>query len=65
LRGPGGVLDATASQFDSVVPYDRGVRKAFLTKAPSKRAITVISRVLSSERRIDFDAGVRRLLDEG
>lgn len=39
-----GVLDVTASQFSSDVPYSLGIRKGFLTKHPSKRAQVVIAR---------------------
>lgn len=41
----GRVIDPTASQFRTPVPYDRGRGKGFLTKQPSKRAALVISRV--------------------
>lgn len=42
-RKTGEVLDATASQFKTPVPYDLGKRKGFLTKHPSARARKVIS----------------------
>ena len=42
----GQVLDITAEQFATTVPYDRGTRKGFLTKVPSKRAAILIERAL-------------------
>ena len=46
LLGPSGeVLDATADQFSTPVPYNLGKGKGFLTKAPSKRATEIIRRV--------------------
>lgn len=46
LRGPDGrVLDVTADQFATPVPYEQGTGKGFLTKAPSKRAAEIIGRV--------------------
>lgn len=44
----GKVLDPTASQFHTPVPYDKGKGKGFLTAEPSKRAKTVIDRALKS-----------------
>jgi 8-oxo-dGTP pyrophosphatase MutT (NUDIX family) len=41
----GQILDPTASQFESSVPYEKGVGKGFLTKQPSKRAQIVIDSV--------------------
>ena len=50
LRGPGGsVVDITASQFRTPVPYGKAKAKGFLTKQPSKRAQTVIDRVMANE----------------
>lgn len=40
----GDVLDATASQFKTPVPYTEAKGKGFLTKNPSKRAKVVIER---------------------
>jgi hypothetical protein len=37
-------VDPTAAQFKTPVPYDKGRGRGFLTKQPSKRAWTVISR---------------------
>ena len=46
LRGPqGAVLDPTAEQFATPVPYAEGIGKGFLTGQPSKRARIVIDRV--------------------
>jgi hypothetical protein len=39
------VIDITACQFYTKVPYERGRRIGFLTKRPSRRARTVIRRV--------------------
>lgn len=41
----GVVVDATAGQFESPVPYGDGKGKGFLTKKPSKRAQVLIERV--------------------
>lgn len=40
------IIDITASQFETPVPYENGIGCGFLTKNPSKRAQTVIDRVL-------------------
>jgi hypothetical protein len=46
LRGPSGeVVDPTAAQFSSPVPYERGVGKGFLTREPSARARVVLERM--------------------
>ncbi len=48
LLGPGGeVVDPTASQFSSPVPYAEARGRGFLTREPSKRAVEVIRRVRS------------------
>lgn len=39
------VVDATADQFDTAVPYADGVGSGFLTKQPSKRAQVLIERM--------------------
>ncbi len=45
LRGPKGeVLDITAAQFQTPVPYASATAKGFLTREPSARARTVIGR---------------------
>ena len=41
----GEVLDATAGQFETPVPYEKGRGKGFLTKEPSKRAKELLSRL--------------------
>lgn len=41
----GTVLDPTASQFKTKVPYEHGRGKGFLTKQPSKRAQVVLDRL--------------------
>ena len=43
--GDDNVIDLTAEQFESTVPYESGRGCGFLTKAPSKRAQIVIDRV--------------------
>lgn len=46
LRGPSGeVIDPTAAQFSSLVPYELGRGKGFLTREPSRRARVVIGRI--------------------
>jgi len=44
LRNGSKVLDPTASQFKTPLPYDQGKGKGFLTAEPSKRAATVMHR---------------------
>jgi 8-oxo-dGTP pyrophosphatase MutT (NUDIX family) len=44
----GQVLDPTAAQFETSVPYRQAVGKGFLTAQPSKRAQIVIDRVQNS-----------------
>ena len=41
----GRILDLTASQFKTPVSYDKGVRKGFLTRQPSKRAKILMERI--------------------
>jgi hypothetical protein len=50
LDSSGRVVDATAGQFGTPVPYADGIGKGFLTSSPSRRAQTVINRVLSKRR---------------
>jgi len=38
----GTIVDPTAVQFDTPVPYERGVGRGFLTKEPSARAKTLM-----------------------
>ena len=45
----GEVLDPTADQFPDGFPYQTGRGRGFLTSAPSKRAQTLIDRVLAPE----------------
>jgi len=45
-RETGEVLDSTAGQFATPVPYDKARGKGFLTRQPSKRARVVLQRVL-------------------
>ena len=45
-EGTGKVVDPTASQFSTPVPYEQGVGKGFLTREPSRRARIVIERML-------------------
>lgn len=42
----GAILDITATQFDTSVPYNLGRGKGFLTKSPSKRATILIERII-------------------
>lgn len=41
----GAVIDPTCDQFETPVPYDQGKGCGFLTKAPSKRSQTVLTRL--------------------
>jgi hypothetical protein len=50
----GHILDITAAQFFSPVPYEEGRGKGFLTKEPSRRAREVLLRVGGA-----LEAGVR------
>lgn len=45
-RTTGDVVDLTGEQFDSPVPYEKGIGKGFLTKEPSRRAKIVIDRIV-------------------
>ncbi len=45
LSNKGVVIDVTADQFSTPVPYDQARGRGFLTKKPSKRAQTLIERV--------------------
>lgn len=44
-RVTGKIVDLTAGQFRTAVPYENGVGCGFLTRLPSKRAVIVIQRV--------------------
>ncbi len=45
LRNAEGVIDLTADQFRTPVPYEKARRQAFLTSVPSKRAKILMARV--------------------
>lgn len=45
LKRPGEILDPTADQFKTPVPYGEARGRGFLTKNPSKRARVVMQRV--------------------
>lgn len=45
LSGPAGIVDLTAGQFATPVPYDQGRGRGFLTTEPSKRARVLMARV--------------------
>ncbi len=45
----GHILDATASQFKTPVPYEKARGKGFLTLKPSKRAQEVMNRVRDAD----------------
>lgn len=51
-KGP--ILDLTAAQFSTPVPYHEGRGRGFLTKAPSRRAQELLGRVGEA-----LEAGVR------
>jgi hypothetical protein len=44
----GKILDATSDQFATAVPYEKAKGRGFLTKEPSKRAKTLMSRLESN-----------------
>lgn len=44
----GTIIDPTADQFDTPIPYGKAVGRGFLTKQPSSRAQTIIDRVQKS-----------------
>jgi hypothetical protein len=49
LRGADGqIIDLTAGQFQTPVPYAQGRGCGFLTRQPSKRAALVIARVMGA-----------------
>jgi hypothetical protein len=43
------VIDHTSSQFQTPVPYEKGIGKGFLTVLPSKRARIVMERMGTNE----------------
>lgn len=48
LSGPNGeIIDATAEQFSTPVPYEKAIGKGFLTSKPSARAQEVIDSVVN------------------
>jgi 8-oxo-dGTP pyrophosphatase MutT (NUDIX family)/GNAT superfamily N-acetyltransferase len=47
----GVILDPTASQFKTPVPYENGRGRGFLTKQPSKRSQIVLDRIVNSSLR--------------
>jgi hypothetical protein len=49
LCGKGMVIDVTADQFDTPVPYDQARGRGFLTKKPSKRAQILLERIRYAE----------------
>jgi hypothetical protein len=44
-RTSGEILDATAGQFASPVPYEKGTGKGFLTRQPSKRSQIILQKM--------------------
>jgi hypothetical protein len=44
-RETGAIVDVTASQFETPVPYEKGVGRGFLTKEPSRRARIIMEAV--------------------
>lgn len=40
-----GIIDPTARQFETPVPYEQAKGKGFLTKNPSKRALAIMERM--------------------
>jgi hypothetical protein len=61
LLGPDGVVDLTAEQFDTPVPYDQGRGRGFLTRKPSKRAQILMERAEEEEYWWDCAAARRWL----
>jgi hypothetical protein len=45
------ILDPTADQFTGQLPYELGKSAGFLTKTPSKRALTLLSRITNGNKR--------------
>jgi hypothetical protein len=43
----GTIIDATSDQFQTPVPYEKGIGNGFLTKQPSKRAKTLLSKIMA------------------
>jgi hypothetical protein len=44
------ILDPTADQFTGQLPYELGKRAGFLTKTPSKRTLTLLSRIKNGNK---------------
>jgi len=65
LVGPDGeVIDATADQFKTPVPYDQGRGRGFLTKQPSKRAQKLIDATMTHMVRVGTEFAVEEALEE-
>lgn len=45
MDGSGTIIDPTWDQFETPVPYEKGIGKGFLTRGPSKRARIVLERL--------------------
>jgi hypothetical protein len=45
IHNDSAILDLTAAQFKTPIPYHRGRKRGFLTKHPSKRAQILLSRI--------------------
>lgn len=52
----GEVIDHTAAQFNTPVPYHRAKGKGFLTKRPSRRAQSVLDRLIAVEVQSQHDS---------
>jgi len=48
------IVDVTADQFETKVPYKKAIGKGFLTKEPSRRAQILIERVLDNVTRDSY-----------
>ncbi len=55
----GTIIDPTADQFKTPVPYENAVGRGFLTRKPSKRAQTIIDRVNSNSIDISTNQLIR------
>jgi 8-oxo-dGTP pyrophosphatase MutT (NUDIX family) len=61
-RETGQILDPTASQFKTKVPYEKGRGRGFLTSEPSKRASELIARIKSRQGAVKSEGLSKGLL---
>ena len=61
MGADGALVDLTAAQFVEAPAYGRGVRTHFLSKNPSRRARTVMMRVVAVSLKAELETHLRRV----